>query len=350
MAPSTLGTFLRAFTFGHVRQLDAVVAETIRRAWALGAGPGSAPVTIDLDSTICEVYGKAKHGAAYGYTRRFGYHPLVATRADSGEVLHARLRNGSSQRGHRRFVEELIARVRRAGADGPLTLRADSGFYSWELVDTLNRLNVTWSITVSMNTSVQTAITAIDEADWVDIVYPDGGQAQVADTTYVTGGYDRKRPQRQVRLVVRRTRLNDPDQAQLWPDWRYHAFITNLDLPVIDVDQFHRQHATIELAIRDLKDGAGLEHCPSGRFFANAAWLSCAVLAHNLCRWTARLGGVHPNTQLTVTRTIRNQLFGLPGRLVNRSGRPVLRLPARWPWATTFHTALDQIRSLRLIT
>jgi Transposase DDE domain group 1 len=350
MAPSTLGTFLRAFTFGHVRQLDAVIAETIRRAWSLGAGPGSAPMTIDLDSTICEVYGKAKHGAAYGYTKRFGYHPLLATRADSGEVLHARLRKGSSQRGHRRFVEELIARVRRAGADGPLTVRADAGFYSWELVDTLNRLNVGWSITVSMNPSVRTAITAIDETDWADIVYPDGGQAQVAETVYVTGGYDRKRPQRQVRLVVRRTRLNDPDQAQLWPDWRYHAFITNLDLPVIDVDQFHRQHATIELAIRDLKDGAGLEHCPSGRFFANAAWLSCAVLAHNLCRWTAHLGGVHPNTQLTVTRTIRNQLFGLPGRLVNRSGRPVLRLPARWPWATTFHTALDQIRSLRLIT
>ncbi len=139
---------------------------------------------------------------------------------------------------------------------------------SWELVDTLNRLNVTWSITVSMNTSVRTAITAIDEADWVDIVYPDGGHAQVADTTYVTGGYDRKRPQHQVRLVVRRTRLNDPDQAQLWPDWRYHAFITNLEHPVVAVDQFHRQHATIELAIRDLKDGAGLEHCPSGRFFA----------------------------------------------------------------------------------
>jgi hypothetical protein len=350
MAPSTLGTFLRAFTFGHVRQLDAVIAETIRRAWALGAGPGAGPVTIDLDSTICEVYGKAKQGASYGYTGRFGYHPLLATRADSGEVLHARMRNGSSQRGHRRFVEELIARVRRAGADGPLTLRADAGFYSWELVDTLNRVGVGWSITVSMNPSVRTAITAIDEADWSDIVYPDSGQAQVAETTYVTGGYDRKRPQRQVRLVVRRTRLTDPDQAQLWPDWRYHAFITNLEQPTVDVDQFHRNHATIELAIRDLKDGAGLEHCPSGRFHANAAWLACAVLAHNLCRWTARLGGVHPDTQLTVTRTIRNRLFGPPGRLVNRSGQPVLHLPARWPWATTFHIALDRIRGLRLIT
>ena len=105
MAPSTLGTFLRSFTFGHVRQLDRVIGETIRRAWSLGPGPGDAPMTIDLDSTICEVHGHAKQGAAYGYTRVLGYHPLVATRADTGETLHARLRKGSLLRGHKRFVE-----------------------------------------------------------------------------------------------------------------------------------------------------------------------------------------------------------------------------------------------------
>ena len=128
MAPSTLGTFLRSFTFGRVRQLDAVIAETIGRAWTLGAGPGAEAMTIDLDSTICEVHGKHKQGAVYGYTKQLGYHPLLATGADTGEVLHARLRKGSSQRGHRRFVEELIARVRRAGASGALTVRADGGF------------------------------------------------------------------------------------------------------------------------------------------------------------------------------------------------------------------------------
>jgi Transposase DDE domain group 1 len=350
MAPSTLGTFLRAFTFGHVRQLDAVIAETIRRAWNLGAGPGASPVTIDLDSTICEVHGKHKHGAAYGYTRQFGFHPVLATRADTGEVLHARLRKGSSQRGHQRFVEELVARVRRAGAAGALTLRADSGFFSWELIKILNRLKATWSITVNLNPSIRKAIAAIDEAHWIDITYPDGGQAQVAETTYITGGGTTKRTKRHVRLVVRRTRLTDPDQAQLWPDWRHHAFITNVELPTVAVDQFHRDHATVELAIRDLKQGAGLEHRPSGQFFANAAWLGCAGLAHNLIRWTARLGDGHPHTQLTVTRTIRTRLFAIPGRLVNRSRRWVLRLPARWPWATSFNTALDRIRSLPLLT
>ena len=346
MAPSTLGTFLRSFTFGHIRQLDAVIAETIRRAWSLGAGPGAAAMTIDLDSTICEVHGKAKHGAAYGYTKVLGYHPLVATRADTGEVLHARLRKGSSQRGAKRFAEELIARVRRAGATGALTVRADAGFWNYALIDTLVRLGVAWSVTVRINPSIRKTIDAIDESAWTTIAYPDGGQAQVAETVYATGP---GRHRRELRLVVRRTRLTEAAQRRLWPDWRHHAFITNVVLPTVEVDQFHRDHATVELAIRDLKQGAGLEHCPSGRFFANAAWLGCAVLAHNLIRWTARLGDVHPTEQLTVTRTVRTQLFELPGRLVNRSRQWVLRLPARWPWAVTFNTTLDRIRCLPML-
>jgi hypothetical protein len=350
MAPSTLGTFLRAFTFGHVRQLDKVIGEMIRRAWKAGAGPGDGPMTIDLDSTICEVHGKQKQGAAYGYTRVLGYHPLLATRAETGEVLHARLRKGRAhtQRGAQRFVVELIAGVRRAGATGALVLRADTGFWSYQLIETLDRLEVDYSITVALRKPLRACIDAIPEAAWTPIVYPDGGEAAVAETTYVTGGHDKQR--REFRLVVRRTHLVDPVQAQLWPDWRYHAFITNLDLPIVAVDQFHRDHATVELAIRDLKDGAGLTHCPSGKFFANAAWLACAVLAHNLMRWTARLGDVHPHEQLTVARTIRTRLIGLPGRVVNRSGRHTLRLPARWPWADTFLTALNRLRAIPSLT
>lgn len=346
MAPSTLGTFLRSFSFGHVRQLDAVIAETIRRAWSFGAGPGEEPVTIDLDSTICEVHGHNKQGAAHGYTRVLGYHPLLATRAGTGEVLHARLRKGSSQRGAKRFAEELVARVRRCGASGPLVVRADAGFWSYKLIDTLTRLGVDWSITVSISKQIRARIEQIDEDAWTDIVYPDGGRAQVAETSIAAARSERHD---RVRLVVRRTRLTGRAQAQLWPDWRHHAFITSLDTPVVDADEFHRDHATVELAIRDLKEGAGMQHCPSGHFFANAAWLACAVLAHNLTRWTARLGDVHPDGQLTVTRTIRARILALPGRLVNRSGRLVLRLPQRWPWAITFITALDRIRSLPLI-
>ena len=290
MAPSTLGTFLRSFTFGHIRQLDAVIAESLRRAWALGAGPGSAPMTIDLDSTICNVYGKLKQGAAYGYTKVLGYHPLLATRADTGEVLHARLRKGSSLRGTRRFVEELIARVRRAGATGELTVRADTGFWSYALVDTLTRLGVHWSITVAISTQIRAEIEAIDEASWQTITYPDGGEAQVAETTIAAG---RSRRWQTVRLVVRRTRLTGRAQQALWPDWRHHAFITDLEGPAVDVDQFHRDHATVELAIRDLKEGAGLEHCPSGRFFpTRRGWVA-------RCSPTTSPAGAHVSATCT---------------------------------------------------
>lgn len=340
-APSTVGTFLRGFTFGHLRQLDAVLGRALARAWQLGAGPGDAALVIDLDSTITEVHGKKKHGAGYGYTRQLGYHPLLATRADTGEVLFSRLRKGSagSGRGVVRFVDELVAVIGRAGATGPMTVRADAGFWSWKLIDRLNARTVTWSITVTRQASITKAIAAIPEEAWVDIAYTLGGQAQVAETIYTTGS---RGGRRQVRLIVRRTRFTERAQQRLWPDWRHHAFITNTTLDAVAADEFHRNHAVVELAIRDLKEGAGLEHMPSGRFHANGAWLAAAVLAHNLNRWMTALTGQLPVTN----RTLRTRLIALAAVLVNRSGRPTLRFPARWPWADTFTTVLTAIRAL----
>src|ERR671923_2670298 len=184
MAPSTLGTFLRSFTFGHVRQLDRVAETVMAKAWAAGAGPGDGPMTIDMDSTICEVHGHHKQGVAYGYTRQLGYHPLLATRADTGEVLHARQRTGraASGRGAERFVNELAGRVRRAGASGELTLRADSGFWAAKVLAACRRHRIRFSITVRQTKTVAAAIAAIPEHTWADIDYPDGGTAQVAET------------------------------------------------------------------------------------------------------------------------------------------------------------------------
>jgi hypothetical protein len=313
MAPSTLGTFLRAFTFGHVRQLEAVVGQALTRAWGLGAGPGDAPLVIDIDSTICEVDGKHKQGAGYGYTHKLGYHPLLATRADSGEVLHARMRKGqaNTQRGARRFIDEVVARVRRAGATGQLTVRVDSGFWSNETISTLNRLNVRYTMAVKTRTKgIAAAIAKIADTAWQDIDYTPDGQAQVAECAY-TSGTGRKTVTR--RLVVRRTRLTDTAQLKLWPDWRHHGFLTDLDGDVVEVDKFHRQHAVVELAIRDLKEGSGLEHIPSGNFHANSAWLQCAVLAHNLIRWTAILGKTRVENQLIVARTLRTRMITTVG-------------------------------------
>jgi Transposase DDE domain group 1 len=335
MAASTVGTWLRAFTFGHVRQLDRVLSEVLRRAWQAGAGPDDGPLTVDVDSTICEVHGHHKQGACYGYTRRLGLHPLLAFAADSGEVLHARLRKGSANtaRGIVRFTDELIARLRRAGATGELTLRMDSGFWSAKLIARLRALRVRYSITVRQTKTVRAAIAAIAESDWVDIGYTGEGVAQVAETPY-----------RGDRLIVRRVR-NLGDQPQLFATWRYHAFVTDRPGTSIWLDADHRRHAVCELAIRDLKTGAGLAHLPSGVFNANAAWLLAATLAHNLLRWTDRLG-LGTRAQLTVAKTIRRTLLALPGRLTRSARRWTLHLPAAWPWAHSFTMALARLRCI----
>ena len=333
-APSTLGTFLRAFTFGHVRQLDRVLAEMLKRAWAAGAGPGEERLTIDVDSFVGEVHGYAKQGAVFGYTRKRGYHPILASRAETGEVLHLRLRKGSAntQRGILRFTDELIARLHRADASGPKLMRADSGFWNTKVFAKLEQAGWTYSIGVRMAKHVRAAVDLIDETAWTTITdYPDSGEAQIAETML---GYRR--------LIVRRTRLVGA-QAELFPDWRHFAFLTNRTEPLAIVEAEHRQHAVVELVIRDLKDQA-LAHFPSGEFHANGAWTVIAALAHNLLRWTELFGA--PGQIIRAARTVRRRLLAMPGRLTTHAARWTLHLPARWPWQQDFNDALTRLRAL----
>lgn len=334
-APSTVGTFLRGFTFGHVRQLDRFAEHALTAAWAVGAGPGDAPLVIDIDSTICEVHGYQKQGASFGYTKKRGLHPLVAVRADTGEILHIRFRKGSANtgRGAQRFVRETLARVRRAGATGQITLRADSGFWSKKVIAACRDHDVRYSITVRRHKAIVAAIDTIPETAWVDIDYTASGDAQVAETTYGDGH----------RLVIRRTRINGAQPA-LFDTWRHHAFITDTAGTAVEVDEHHRAHAVVELAIRDLKEGAGLNHCPSGVFQANAAWAVFATMAHNLMRWSIDLGTGTQSPR--VAKTMRRRLFTVAGR-ITRSGRTrTLHLPTRWPWADQFTGILEQLRAL----
>jgi len=332
-APSTLGTFLRAFTFGHVRQLDALLGQALERAWKAGAGPGDGRLVIDVDSFVGEVCGRLKQGAAYGYTRLLGYHPLLATRADTREALHIRLRKGSAntQKGMLRFTNELIARVNRAGASGVKLLRADSGFWNVKVFERLQQAGWQYSIGVRMIKTVRAAVEAIDEAAWQRIDYPDDGEAQIAESVY--GGR---------RLIVRRTRLIGP-QAELWPDWRHFALITNRDEDIALVEAEHREHAVVEQVIADLKDQA-LAHFPSGHFYGNAAWTVLAALAHNVLRWTQLLG--LPATTVRAARTLRRRLLAVPGRLTRHARGWTLHLPARWPWQGDYINALNRIRAL----
>ena len=340
-APSTLGTFLRSFRWGHVCQLDRVSRELMAHAWAAGAGPGDGPLTIDLDSTICETYGLAKEGARHhSYTGQRGYHPLLAIAAGTGDVLMARLREGRANtvRGAAHFLRETVGRVRYAGARGQLTVRADSGFYAHALVSVCREMDVRFSITIRQHQSLRNLIEAIPETDWTPIPYWMDGAADVAETSYAP--FQSEPNAAPVRLIVRRVKPTPGSQLALFANYSYHGFITDRDGETLELEADHRRHAEIENAIRDLKYGVGLNHLPSGRFAANAARLAVQVMAHNLARWTARIG---LGEQLVTTKTLRRRFFALAGRLTRSARRLTLHLPQCWPWENQFSRALARL-------
>jgi Transposase DDE domain group 1 len=305
------------------------------------------PLTIDLDSTICETYGLAKEGALHhGYTGVRGYHPLLAVAAGTGDVLMARLREGRANtvRGAAHFLTETIGRIRYAGASGALTVRADSGFYAHEVVAVCRKMDVRFSITIRQQRSVRRRIEAIPETAWTPIPYWIADGADVAETTYTP--FAGEKDAVPVRLIVRRVKPTPGSQLALFAVYDFHAFITDRDGETLTLEADHRRHAEIENAIRDLKYGVGLNHLPSGKFGANGAWLAVQVIAHNLARWTARIG---LGAGIVTTKTLRRRLFSLAGRLTRSARRWRLHLPARWPWAIGFGVALARLRAIPLL-
>jgi len=351
-APSTVGSWLRAHKWSNVRQLDAISRELLARLWAAGAGPAdlTAPLTIDIDSTIVQVHGRAKQGAAFGYTKVRGYHPQLATCAQTGQVLMCRLRGGSAgaARGAKSFLTETVSRVRHAGATGPLTVRADSAFYSKSMIATAVKFDVRFSITARQDKAIRAAIEQIPDGAWQPIPYwlstPEVSGADIAETTFTVFASD-KRHARPVRLVVRRVHPTPGSQLALFTTWDYHAFVTDRTLPLPEVEADHRRHAVVEQSIAELKS-AGLAHLPSGNFMANAAWLALTVMAHNLGRAVAILSG--PDLERGTAATLRRKVFTMPGRLVHTGRRRHVRLPANWPWAEAITTALASIHAIPL--
>ena len=270
-APSTLGTFLRSFRWGHVRQLDRVSRQLLARAWQAGAGPGDSPLTIDLDSTICETYGLAKEGARHhGYTGVRGYHPLLAIAAGTGDVLMARLREGQANtvRGAGHFLRETW--------DGYATPEPGDnsrcGPTAVSIPTPSSPSAAGWmsaSITIRQHASLRNLIEAIPETDWTPIPYWMDGAADVAETTYTP--FQSEADAAPVRLIVRRVKPTPGSQLALFATYSYHGFITDRD-GALELEADHRRHAEVENAIRDLKYGVGLNHMPSGRFAANGAW------------------------------------------------------------------------------
>jgi hypothetical protein len=338
-APSTLGTFLRSFRWGHALQLDVVSREALSRAWRAGAGPQEGPLTIDLDSTICETYGLRKAGGSrFTYTHVRGYHPLLAVCPSTGEVLHARLRGGPAHtaQGAGRFIAQTVARVRAAGAEGELTLRADAGFYAEKVVAACRKKKVRFSITLPLHRSLVAKLAGLPEEAWSPIPYFLPGAA-VAEIPYTPFG-----KKESFRLICRRVPPSPGSQLALFAPYAYHAFLCDREGDTLALEADHRRHAEIENVIRDLKYGVGLNHLPSGTFGANAAWLALQVMAHNLGRWvTTMVGGGH-----LTTKTLRRRFLSLPGRITRSARRSFLALPTAWPWREAFAQALSLLRAL----
>lgn len=350
-APSTIGTLLREFTFGHARQLESVLghhlAALCERVELLPGADQRA--FIDIDSLLRPVYGHAKQGASYGHTKisgrqilRKGLSPLVTTISTPGSapvIAGARLRAGraNSAKGAARMIAQAVATARAAGASGELVVRGDCAYGTGVLTTACRRAGARFSLAVTKNRTVAAAIAAISDDAWTPVSYPgavrdpDTGNwisdAEVAEISYLAFGSTSHAVS--VRLIVRRVKdARYPDA--LFPLWRYHPFITNTDDPVEQADIAHRRHAIIETVFADLIDGP-LAHIPSGRFGANSAWLLCAAISHNLLRAAGALaGGAH-----TVARgaTLRRRIVTIPARLARPQRRPILHLPSHWPWS-----------------
>jgi hypothetical protein len=374
-APSTLGSFLRKFTFGHVRQADAIASRFLlglaEHTGLLGDGQDAGTVMVDIDDTIIEVHGYQKQGAAFGYSGVRGLNALLAavsTDQIAPVIAAQRLRKGSagSPRGAVRLAADTLALVRRtrlAGRD--VLVRADSAFYSHALVAACLKAGADVSITVRMDMAVKRAIANIDDQAWTTIRYTDAihdedtgrwiSRAEVAEIPFTAFTSRKKAEQIPGRLVVRRIPdLNpnkDQGQATLFDTWRFHAFFTTTTgekRDTVVADKAHRAHAIIENVHADLKASA-LTHLPSGVFNANAAWLICAVMAFNLTRAAATLTRSIGLGRAT-TATIRRKLINLPARIACSARRLRLHLPSGWPWRTAWAVLYDAVFPPRPVT
>jgi hypothetical protein len=352
-APSTLGTFLRAFTFGHVRQLDAVAARftagLARQAPLIATGAEA--TFLDIDDTVRATFGYAKQGAGYGYSGVKGLNALLATvsTATTAPVIVAtRLRKGpaNSARGAARLVADAIKTTRSCGVAGLLVLRGDSAYYTHDVIAAARRHGVHFSITARKNKAVTAAIASIPDDAWTTIRYPRAvfdeqlGQwvsdAEVAEVPFTAFTSRSKNQQVAARLIVRRVRDQNPDhvavnaQGELFRVWRHHAVFTDTPRPMLTAETDHRRHAIIEQVIADLKNGP-LAHLPSGSFAANSAWLVLAAMAFNLLRAAGSLAStLHAKA---TTATLRAQLINVPARVATSARRTTLHLPTNWPWA-----------------
>lgn len=358
-APSTLGTFLRSFTHGHVQQLDKVNAGLLAGLAArvpdlLAGADCQGFATIDVDDTIGEVHGHATQGAAFGYSGVRGLNLQLATISTplaAPVIARARLRRGNtaSATGAGRLLAQALTTARAAGVRGQIMCRADSAYYGWAFVGTAIRHQAWYSVTARMTASVVKAITTIAEDAWIPIKYPNAvfdedeqrwvSDAEVAEIAFTAFTGRRKSERVACRLIVRRVKRLQPlasdgsEQKELFASYRHHAFITNSTLSLVEADERHRDHAIIEQVIAELKEGP-LAHLPSGKYAANAAWVAHAAIAFNI----ARASAVATNQHRARWATLRTRIINVPARIATTGRRLVMHLPTHWPWTANWES------------
>jgi Transposase DDE domain group 1 len=369
-APSTLGSFLRVLSHGHVRQLQAAGRQfLVRLAERAPLLPSAGAVTfVDVDSLLRRVYGKQKQGAGFGHAKVGGYqvllrglNPLVATistphAAPMIAATQLRAGNAGSARGAASLVAEALATTKAvlatqrasaatSAATGPvageIVVRADSAFYSRAVIGACRRARARFSITVRIDAKVRAAIATISDDAWTEIRYPQPvwddeqqrfiSRAHIAETSYTA--FEGTRHEVTARLIVRRVpdlnKSTMDEQGQLFTVWRYHAAFTDSPYVLVQAEAQHRGHAIIEQVFAELIDGP-LAHLPSGRFNANNAWLTCIAIAHNLTRAAATLAGRPHHTARAAT--IRRHLINIAGRITRHARTVTIHLPQYWPW------------------
>jgi len=362
-APSTLGSFLRTFTFGHVRQLDAIASRFLISLAALSPlivpEPDGDYVFLDVDDTIIEVHGHQKQGASFGYSGVRGLNAILATlKTVTGApiILAQRLRRGaaSSPHGATRLIRDALTTLRRLPgmAAARILFRADSAFYTFAAIHAALAGGADVSVTARLDSAVRKRIAAIPATGWTPIKYTHAifdedtrtwiSNAEVAEIPYTAFTSRKKSDHIPGRLIVRRIpELNKhklAGQTTLFDLHRFHAFFTTSTLDTVTADKTHRAHAAIELVNADLKNSA-LAHMPSGVFAANAAWLVLAVIAFNLTRAAAVTAGT--GLARATTATIRRKLINIPARIASSARRVTLHLPENWPWETGWTHLFD---------
>ncbi|WP_116271562.1 IS1380 family transposase [Pseudofrankia sp. BMG5.36] len=370
-APSTLGMFARAFTWGNVAQLGKVnkllLVSLAAAAPALLTG-ADALTFVDLDTCQRRVFGPRKRGARFGHTKIAsksvfvrGLNAMigtVSTPTAAPVIANARLRGGNavSAKGAARFLAATVGTARQAGATGVIVARCDAGFYTAEIVAAARRQQVHFSITTPQNVAIRAACEAIDEAAWVPIRYPNAiwdedlkewiSDAEIAETTYTAFGHT-KTPVT-ARLIVRRVKaLNrkaNTGQGELFDVWRYHAAFTDSPFALPETEGQHRDHAIIEQVNADLIHGP-LAHLPSEVFTANAAWLVLAAITHNLLRAAGTLASrFHGRAR---GATLRAHLVNIPGRLARHGrGHVTVHLPTGWHAENAFTGLVAAVHAL----